>query len=1085
MEPFGVMRPPILDGANYSAWRIRIRQYIKAIDLKAWHCVEEGWSAPKTTDAHGDVILTPPAQWSRAEFEEANFNEKAMHAIYSFVDMNMFNLIKNNTSAKEQWDILQRHCEGDTSVKETRLRLLTTKFENMKMDEGEDIKEYSKRILSVANECRELGDPISNRVLVSKALRTLPPRFEMKITTIETSQNVASLEFVDLMNTLRTYEMTLEERGLLHKKKAVAFNAGCSSTTTTSSHILQIRDLEDSEELEEIHEGDDVALITRKFNNMVRKLRRTKENDREGSSPRHDSAPPKRNDFTPPRPMRKVSSTTETFRYDPNFINNVQCRECKGFGHYANQCANTLRKRGKSYWVSWSDDEAEFFDGSESSKEEKEDDDDPGLSAFHVKFGKTLSDDEDDEGDQLLNRYDTGFFPNCLCFNACVGNTEESNEETMLVVMELKKFYDELLGKWKKQGEELEATKEENVKLKGSLAKLEASITQKEVKLEHVTSQLEEAQITIAKWNSSRHRYDDFVSAGTTDTTGLGYTAAPAVESTPGKTKVKSTHGKEFVVERTSVGQTRPQRKRYVCHYCFQIGHIQPFCFRKFNDEKKIFVNSKKTRAKGKKNPPQAHRKVWKWVRKDELKCNVVFTALKTNISSSWYFDSGCSRHMTGDNSYLNNYQVCDGGFVSFGGGSKGKIIGKGTLNVPGLPCLKNVFHVKGLMANLISISQLCDENLHVKFNKDSCEVFDTQNCCVMKGQRSSDNCYLVDDPKCNKAQIDESMLWHQKLGHTNFKNLDRLSKLEAVRGLPKITQKEKEVCESCQKGKQIHATHRATQQAEQHFGTTRCFELIHMDLVGPVGVESIGGKRYVYVLVDDFSRFTWTFFLREKSETIDVFKTLFARFTNMFGVRIARMRSDHGREFENAAFTKFCEKKGIFQEFSAPKTPQQNGVVERKNRTLVEMARVMLASKKLAQRFWAEAVSTACHINNRVNIKPGTFKTPYEILRGKKPNLKYFHVFGCVCYILNDREYLTKFDEKSDKCTFLGYSLNSQAYRVFNLRSQTIQESVNVVFDDVRSIADENNREGQVMDIVMPAEDATTDAEATEEITP
>ncbi|XP_057802840.1 uncharacterized protein LOC131018136 [Salvia miltiorrhiza] len=800
MEPFGVMRPPILDGANYSAWRIRIRQYIKAIDLKAWHCVEEGWSAPKTTDAHGDVILTPPAQWSRAEFEEANFNEKAMHAIYSFVDMNMFNLIKNSTSAKEQWDILQRHCEGDTSVKETRLRLLTTKFENMKMDEGEDIKEYSKRILSVANECRELGDLISNRVLISKALRTLPPRFEMKITAIETSQNVASLD----------------------------------------SHTLQIRDLEDSEELEKIHEGDDVALITRKFNNMVRKLRRTKENDREGSSPRHDSAPPKRNDFTPPRPMRKVASTTETF----------------------------------------------------SSKEEKGDDDDPGLSAFHVKFGKTLSDDEDDEGDQLLNRYDTGFFPNCLCFNACVGNTEESNEETMLVVIELKKFYDELLGKWKKQGEELEATKEENVKLKGSLAKLEASITQKKVKLEHVTSQLEEAQSTIAKWNSSRHRYDDFVSAGTTDTTGLGYTAAPAAEPTPGKTKVKSTHGKEFVVEGTSVGQTRPQRKR------------------KFNDEKKIFVNSKKTRTKGKKNPPQASRKVWKWVRKDELKCNVVFTALKTNISSSWYFDSGCSRHMTGDNGYLNNYQVCDGGSVSFGGGSKGKIIGKGTLNVSGLPCLKNVFHVKGLMANLISISQLCDENLHVKFNKDSCEVFDAQNCCVMRGQRSSDNCCLVDDPKCNKAQIDESLLWHQKLGHTNFKNLDRLSKLEAVRGLPKIMQKEKEVCESCQKGKQIHATHRATQQAEQHFGTTRCFELVHMDLVGPVGVESIGGKRYVYVLVDDFSRYTWTFFLREKSETIDVFKTLFARFTNMFGARIARIRSDHGREFENAAFTNFCEKK-------------------------------------------------------------------------------------------------------------------------------------------------------------------------------
>ena len=149
--------------------------------------------------------------------------------------------------------------------------------------------------------------------------------------------------------------------------------------------------------------------------------------------------------------------------------------------------------------------------------------------------------------------------------------------------------------------------------------------------------------------------------------------------------------------------------------------------------------------------------------------------------------------------------------------------------------------------------------------------------------------------------------------------------------------------------------------------------------------------------------------------------------------VHIVKIRSDHGKEFENARFESFYEKNGIKKEFLASKSPQQNGVVERKNRVIQEMARVMLINKQIPQNFWEEAMNTSCHIVNRIFFRAGTKKTAYEIWNGKKSRVKYFRVFGSKCYILNDRENLEKFDAKSDEGIFLGYSTTNWTYRVFN----------------------------------------------------
>ena len=161
---------------------------------------------------------------------------------------------------------------------------------------------------------------------------------------------------------------------------------------------------------------------------------------------------------------------------------------------------------------------------------------------------------------------------------------------------------------------------------------------------------------------------------------------------------------------------------------------------------------------------------------------------------------------------------------------------------------------------------------------------------------------------------------------------------------------------------------------------TSRPLELLHIDLMGPARVQSLGGKKYILVVVDDFTRYTWVVLLKDKAETPEEMIHLCKKLQVEKDTVIAKIKSNHGREFENIKLATFCSDQGTHQEFSSPKTPQQNEIVERKNRVIQEMARVMLHNKKLPKSFWGEAVNTACHTRNRVYFRPDSKKTPYEL---------------------------------------------------------------------------------------------------------
>ncbi|GJY01647.1 retrovirus-related pol polyprotein from transposon TNT 1-94 [Tanacetum coccineum] len=222
------------------------------------------------------------------------------------------------------------------------------------------------------------------------------------------------------------------------------------------------------------------------------------------------------------------------------------------------------------------------------------------------------------------------------------------------------------------------------------------------------------------------------------------------------------------------------------------------------------------------------------------------------------------------------------------------------------------------------------------------------------------------------------------------------------------------------------------------------------MDLFGPSIIRSYGGNLYTLVIVDDYSMYTLTRFLKNKTEAFEQFEIFSRKIQNQLRCSIVSIRTDHDREFDNEVqFGEFCNANGITHNFPAPRTPQSNGVVERKNRTLQDMSRTMLNEQSLPQKFWCNAVDTLTYILNRILIRAILGKTPYELLRGRKPTLDYFKVFGSKCFILNTKDYLTKFDPKSYECVFLGYSQNSKAYVILNKHTRKIEDSLNVTFDE------------------------------------
>nr|GEV40099.1 hypothetical protein [Tanacetum cinerariifolium] len=341
-----------------------------------------------------------------------------------------------------------------------------------------------------------------------------------------------------------------------------------------------------------------------------------------------------------------------------------------------------------------------------------------------------------------------------------------------------------------------------------------------------------------------------------------------------------------------------------------------------------------------------------------------------------------------------------DGGYITFGEGAKGgKITGKGTIRTGKLD-FEDVYFVKELQCNLFSVSQMCDKKNSVLFNDTECFVLSPNY------KLTDESHVLLKVPrKNNMYSVDMKNIVPKK----DLTCLDNL-----VRGLPSKCFENNQTYVACLKRKQYKVSFKTKIQNS----ISQPLFMFHMDLFDPTSV----------------------FFLATKDETSRILKSFITKIENLEDKKVKIIKCDKGTKFKNRVMNEFCEEKGIKKEYSVAKTPQQNRVVERRNRTLIEAARTMLANFKLSITFWTEAVNTACYVQNKVLVVKPHFKTPYELFKGRTPTLSFMRPFGCHVTILNTLDHLGKFNGKSDEGFFVGNSTNSKAFRVYNTRTRKVQ---------------------------------------------
>ena len=273
------------------------------------------------------------------------------------------------------------------------------------------------------------------------------------------------------------------------------------------------------------------------------------------------------------------------------------------------------------------------------------------------------------------------------------------------------------------------------------------------------------------------------------------------------------------------------------------------------------------------------------------------------------------------------------------------------------------------------------------------------------------------------------------------------LASKKMVKGMPHIDHPD-EVCESCVLSKH----HRSSFAKEVNWRAKRPLDLVHTDVCGPITPMSTGQNRYFLTFIDDFSRKTWIYFLKRKSEVFNCFKDFKAIVEKQSGYMIRTVRSDQGGEYTANDFEAYCTQQGIRHQTTPDYTPQLNGVAERKNRTILDMARSLLKAKKLPKQYWAEAVSCAVYLLNRCPTRSLQGVIPEEAWSGHKPSVTHLRVFGCVAYakILYARR--RKLDDKSEKCIFVGYGERRMGYKLYNPITKKVIMSRDVIFEEDKS---------------------------------
>uniref|UniRef100_A0A2N9H409 Integrase catalytic domain-containing protein n=1 Tax=Fagus sylvatica TaxID=28930 RepID=A0A2N9H409_FAGSY len=420
-------------------------------------------------------------------------------------------------------------------------------------------------------------------------------------------------------------------------------------------------------------------------------------------------------------------------------------------------------------------------------------------------------------------------------------------------------------------------------------------------------------------------------------------------------------------------------------------------------------------------------------------------TCLHSSSSPSWVIDSGASDHMTGNSSLLSHTSSpCSPSFVTVANGTKTPVQGKGTVTTSDLT-LSDVLYLPEFPFNLLSVHKLTLAlNCSVAFYPSHCEFQDLKTKRMIGGGFVKDGLYYFQPSSTSIPSALHSTnspyQWHCRLGHPSSVNLKHL-----VPTLPTFSNFN---CETCELSKH----HRATFKLRTDDPCLHPFELVHSDIWGPARTTGLCDARYFVTFIDDHSRLTWVYVLKDRSQLFSVFQSFYAEISNQFNAKLLAFRTDNAREYLDSAFQQFLESRGIIHQTSCVRTPQQNGIAERKNGPILAIARALMLQMHVPKLFWADAVLTAAYLLNRMPSRILKGKSPFEMFfPGKNPFSVPPRVFGCVSFVHNHSPNRDKLDPRAHKCIFLGYSRTQKGYRCYSpsLRKHFVSADV-TFFEDI-----------------------------------
>lgn len=461
------------------------------------------------------------------------------------------------------------------------------------------------------------------------------------------------------------------------------------------------------------------------------------------------------------------------------------------------------------------------------------------------------------------------------------------------------------------------------------------------------------------------------------------------------------------------------------CYTCNKIGHFASQC-----RTKKTFNNKKEEKVKG--------------------TSNRAFLASGTEENhSEWYVDSGASAHIVNDKKWITkSVQKSDATIIAANNTNfKAKLVGTAELKVTNgrnnsTVDVKETLYIPEATANLLSVSKIVEKGHSVYFDTDGGKIVDEDGEIIATATEVN-GIYKLDQTSTEKVyfskESEDGVLWHRRLGHLNRKGMRLLKKIST--GIKDNLNME-EHCQECVKGKQAREPFNVS---KRH--ATDKLELVHTDLCGPMEVESIGGGKYFLTFIDDYSRYLHVYILTSKDQVADTFIDFKNYIEKQTGKKIKKIRSDNGKEYLNEKIKSFLRSEGIVHQLTVRYTPQQNGVAERMNRSIVEKARTLLIDAGLGKEYWAEAVATAAYLLNRSPTRRLWNMTPYEAFKGEKPDLSHLRMFGCEAMAQIPKELRKKWDPKSQKLLMMGYSETKKAYRLINPENKNIVFSRDVKF--------------------------------------